>query len=328
MSVDKLKQAVGTTDKPLSIFAQIDRMKPQITAALPKHLNADRMVRIAFTELRKTPKLQECHPITTLGAIITLSQLGLEPGVLGQAYLVPFNNKRKGVLECQAIPGWKGYVDLVSRAGRASVATGGVREGDEFDYDLGSKPFVHYKKAKEFDPEAPFIYFWSSGLINGAAYPTIEVWTAKEVEAHRDRFNRIGRDHYSFQHWGMYGRKIPLLQVVKYMPVSVELQQPMGQTMSLDQHSEAGKSIDMSQAATGSWEMSEDAEEPAKGSETTAPEQQITDAIEQVKLMKDITSLENLRKTLTASFKGGLPLGVHAALEDRLETLKQAEERK
>lgn len=326
MSLDKLKGAIGTPDKPLSIFAQIDKMRPQFAAALPKHLNADRMVRIAFTELRKTPDLQKCEPTTTLGALITLSQLGLEPGVLGQAYLVPFNNKRKHILECQAIPGWKGYVDLVSRAGRASVSTGAVRENDEFDYDLGSKPYVHYKKAAKFDVEAPFVYFWSSGLINGAAHPTIEVWTADEVEAHRDRFNRVGDRHYSYQHWGMYGRKIPLLQVIKYMPVSVELQQPMSGAMTLDNKAEAGHAINMQQAADKSWEM--DTGDPASESsepqgDTTSDVKAIDEAISEIKTFETLEAVDKGRADFLKRFPKGLPLGVEGALGDRLEKIKQ-----
>jgi hypothetical protein len=51
---------------------------------------------------------------------MTAAQLGLEPGINGQGYLIPY----KGT--CTFVPGWKGLVDLVARSGRATVWTGVV----------------------------------------------------------------------------------------------------------------------------------------------------------------------------------------------------------
>ncbi|MDK4605734.1 recombinase RecT, partial [Kingella kingae] len=61
--------------------------------ALPKHLTADRLARIATTEIRRVPALGTCSPESFLGAIMQCGQLGLEPSNgLGQAYLIPFGN--------------------------------------------------------------------------------------------------------------------------------------------------------------------------------------------------------------------------------------------
>ena len=66
-----------------SIMGLLEQMKTEIARCLPKHLTPDRMARIAMTELRKTPKLQECDPMSFIAAIMQASQLGLEPGVMG-----------------------------------------------------------------------------------------------------------------------------------------------------------------------------------------------------------------------------------------------------
>jgi hypothetical protein len=44
------------------------------------------------------------------------------------------------------------------------------------------------------------------------------------VRTHRDRYNKQGEQHYSYQHFELYGRKCVLLQVIKYLPKSAELQ--------------------------------------------------------------------------------------------------------
>jgi recombination protein RecT len=68
---------------------------PEIKRALPKHLNADRMSRIALTAFRRTPKLAECDPRSVFAAVIQASQLGLEPDTLGRSYLIPYKATRR-----------------------------------------------------------------------------------------------------------------------------------------------------------------------------------------------------------------------------------------
>ena len=57
-----------------------DKMKSQFAMALPKHIDTERFVRIALTCIRQNPKLAECSRESLLGALMTSSQLGLEPG--------------------------------------------------------------------------------------------------------------------------------------------------------------------------------------------------------------------------------------------------------
>ena len=101
--------------------------------ALPKHLTAERMGRVALTALRKNAKLAACTPESFLGSLLTAAQLGLEVNTpLGEAYLIPF----KG--ECQIIIGYQGYLKLARNSGLVSeIYAHAVRDGDEFSYELG-----------------------------------------------------------------------------------------------------------------------------------------------------------------------------------------------
>jgi recombination protein RecT len=91
----------GVQKRPPSLADLLQQSKSQIALALPKHLTPDRMARLFLTALRTTPKLAQCTPDSFLASIMTLAQLGLEPNTpLGQAYLIPRkNNKRGGVME-------------------------------------------------------------------------------------------------------------------------------------------------------------------------------------------------------------------------------------
>lgn len=192
--------------------------------------------------------------------MIIASQLGLEPGVAGQGYLVPYLNRKTDRYECQFIPGWQGLVDLTARAGRASVWTGAVFDGDVFDYALGDSPFVQHKPCGREDK---LMYVYAVGRVNGASYPVVEVWPVTKIETHRDRYNKVGNSHYSYDNLEMYGRKVALLQVLKYMPKSVELQT----AIDLDNSSQSasGQGLTIDEAVTGSWVP--EPEEPPKSEE-------------------------------------------------------------
>lgn len=209
-------QSIEKRSPQATLQHYFDQHKGQIIAALPKHLNADRMCRLAMTAMSQNPALTKCDVKSIFGCVITASQLGLEIGVLGQCYLVPY--KQTATL----VPGWKGLVDLVARAGRASAWTGAVFEGDEFSYALGDSPYVRHVPCGENDPKK-LLYAYAVGRVQRAEWPIVEVWPAKRIWQHRDRFNKVGGSHYSFQHQEMYARKVVLLQVLKYLPMSIEL---------------------------------------------------------------------------------------------------------
>lgn len=227
MTIEKIARG-EKPETPIAKFSKVlDRMKPQLAMALPRHLNADRMARLALTQFSTNPALQECDSNSILGGLMTAAQLGLEIGVNGQAYLIPYKGR------ATLVPGWRGLVDLVNRSGRATVWTGAVFEGDTFDYALGDSPFVKHKPGNEDDPDA-LLFVYAIGRVRDAQQPVIEVWSMPKIWKHRDRFNKVGRKHYSFEHPEMYARKIPLLQVLKYMPSSIELTTAMSLSDAAD----------------------------------------------------------------------------------------------
>ena len=317
MSTQALRAATADAKQPKSFPELLERMKPEIARALPKHMNADRMMRIALTEFRKAPKLGECDLHTVFGAIITLSQLGLEPGVLGQSYLIPYKKT------CQGIPGWQGYADLVARGGRASVWTGAVYRGDSFDYELGDRPFVKHKpdESGKVQKVEDLTHLYAVGRIKGAEWPVIEVWSVPKVIAHRDRFNKVGSMHYSYQHFEMYGRKVCLLQVIKYMPKSVEVQQ----AFDLDQAAENGQTIDMKSALDGSWIPQGETDQTGGGvGGGGIPEKDA--ALASIKAAKSLTDLQAVYGPIVEAYVNAnqqVPVELEAAFGDRKAALEQ-----
>jgi recombination protein RecT len=200
---------------PVAKFASfMERLKPQMALALPKHMNADRMARLALTAFSTNPDLQACTPQSIAGSIMTAAQLGLEPGINGQGYLIPY----KGT--CTFVPGWKGLVDLVARSGRATVWTGVVYPGDSFDYQLGDAPFCRHIPGDGEEGDE-FSHVYAIGRVRDASMAVIEVWTRNKVKKHLKQYNQVGGRHYanaSENNFEMYARKVALLQVLKYLP--------------------------------------------------------------------------------------------------------------
>lgn len=230
-----MNQVATSPAKSLNTF--LDKYKGQIANALPKHISPDRMVRLTMTAFSQNKALQNCDLHSIFGSVVVAAQLGLEIGVGGQGYLVPYGGK------ATFVPGWQGLVDLVSRAGRATVWTGAVYRGDDFDWALGDRPYVKHRPGAGGDTWQDITHVYAVGRVNGSEFPVIEVWTMDRVIKHLNKFNKVGGRHYALEKNGqnmeMYARKVVLLQVLKYMPKSIEVQRAVDVATAVD----AGKNF-------------------------------------------------------------------------------------
>lgn len=128
--------------------------------------------------------------------------------------------------ECSFVPGWKGLVELVLRSERGTVWTGIVRKGDDFDYQLGDRPSLTQRPGDRDDHKS-ITYYYACGRIKGSDTPIIEVWSVAKLMRHFNKYNNLGGAHYALKSdeaMESYGRKIALLQVLKYMPRSKHLE--------------------------------------------------------------------------------------------------------
>jgi recombination protein RecT len=220
------------TDTPVSAFnGFLEKFKPQLALALPRHMNADRMARLALTAFSSSSKLQECDPMSIAASIMTAGQLGLEPGVNGAGFLIPYGRT------CTFVPGWKGLVDLVARSGRGTVYTGVIFSDQDYTYVDGAKRDLVIHNETELDAPEDITHAYAIGWVRDATMPIIELWSVGKIKKHRDKYNKVSTKHYSFRDWEMYCRKIPLLQVLKYMPASIEL----SNALDINNASEAGR---------------------------------------------------------------------------------------
>lgn len=233
-----VKTAITTVAaKPqVGIQSLIEKSMKELGRALPAHLNANRLVRIALTCIRVNPDLAKCTPESFLGALFTSAQLGVEP-VAGRAYILPFNNKRKKpdgawhtVKEAQFVMGYKGLADLFYRHEKSvQLDWGIVCANDEFSYEKGTNAFLKHKPS--MGERGPAIGYYVVATLTHAGKPFEFMSKAQAMEhgkKHSKTYDRQTGKFYDSSPWttaeDSMCLKTVLIQLAKILPLSVELQ--------------------------------------------------------------------------------------------------------
>lgn len=239
-------QILKPADRVNSVRALFEKAKGQIALALPKHMSPDRMLRIAMTSIQRTPELLECTPVSLVSCVIQAAQLGLEPdGVLGEAYLIPFRDRKAGTVVCTFIPGYKGLIKLARQSGQVStVYARVVHEKDrfEFAYGLNDKlehvPFMPSLDAEleqeNIDPAGRITYVYAIAKLKDGGVQ-FEVMARHEIEAVRAR-SRAGQSGPWVTDFPEMAKKTVLRRLSKMLPASVEL----ARAVALDERADAG----------------------------------------------------------------------------------------
>lgn len=212
----------------------LEARKGELQRALPRHITADRLVRTAITSVSQNPKLLNCTPVSVYSCLLQLAQLGLEPGVQGRAYLIPYKEN------CQVLIGYQGLLDLARRSGEiAKVTAHVVYPGDRFEYIYGSVERLEHRPAeKEPDNETDLTHAYAVAWLRGCAEPQIEVMPAYKIEEHRKRSPSVKAKRSSpwDTDYAAMAKKTVLRQLCKLLPASVELQT----AVALDEQAELG----------------------------------------------------------------------------------------
>lgn len=213
-------------NKPASpantIAAYLKKMGPEIEKALPSHMNPDRMARIALTTIRSNPKLLEASVPSLLGAVMQAAQLGLEPGLVGHCYLIPFRNGKTGQTDVQFIIGYKGMIDLARRSGQIeNIYSHAVFEQDEFEYELGLHPKLVHKPAAGERGNMTHVYAVAHFKDGGYQF---EVMDMQEIEKRRGRSKSKNNGPWVTDFEEM-AKKTVIRHMWKYLPISIEVQQ-------------------------------------------------------------------------------------------------------
>lgn len=228
----------------------LQQKRGEIAKMLPRHLDAERLLKVAQIAATTTPQLAKCDVASLVGAIGQCAQMGLEPNtVLGHAYLVPFNTKRKDtegnerwVNSVQVIVGYKGLIDLARRSGQiVSISARDVCEADKFELVYGLDETLEHRPA--MGERGAVIGFYAIAQLKDGGH-AIEWMSRSQVEKVRDGSQgwqqalkyKNTASHPWEAHFVEMGRKTVIRRLAKYLPLSVEFQQ----AAQLDEQAAAG----------------------------------------------------------------------------------------
>ena len=157
----------------VTIDRELSARKPIFAELLPASVTADKLLRTVVMSCERNPRLLECSVQSIVNAATTAAVLGLEcDGVTGQGYIVPYKTTATFQI------GYKGYNTMAARAGY-TITGGVVREGDAFEYELGSTPYVRHRPMHSRG--ARIVQAWACATSNDRP-PIIRVMSIEEIE--------------------------------------------------------------------------------------------------------------------------------------------------
>lgn len=174
-----------------SAMISSDKYQKAINNTLRDPARARRFVAAITSAVAINPALQECDPATILSGALLGESLNLSPSPqLGQYYLVPFENRKKGCKDAQFILGYKGMIQLALRSGqykRLNVLA--VKDGELLRWDPLTEEIALRLIEDEAEREqaATIGYVASFEYLNG--FTKTIYWSREKMITHADRFS-------------------------------------------------------------------------------------------------------------------------------------------
>lgn len=234
MARDLEARATGQSvqQQPEPLRTQIGKMEKEFQAALPQGMEAVQLIRDIQTQLQTIKNLDKCDAKSVLGSAMTCAQLGLRPGVLGQAWILPFWNNKKRGHDAQLVIGYLGYIELAYRSGKVSMLQAReIHEHDHFELVWGAEADTIIHKPAPFDQEpGPVVGWYAVGRTTTGGYVFTRPMSRVEMEKHRDKHapryqgDIIGPWKSDFNGMAL---KTMVRKLMKFLPKSTEMAQAM-----------------------------------------------------------------------------------------------------
>lgn len=251
-----MQNEIANKQPKFSVMIQTDAYQKLINNTLGDKTKAQRFIASITSAVSTNPALQECEAGSILSGALLGEALNLSPSPqLGQMYLVPFNNTKKGVKEAQFMLGAKGYKQLAIRSGQyKDLDFIEVREGEYLgrDEETGKQKFrfMSDDTKREHLPVVGYLAYFE--LLNG--YKKQIYWSKEKMLNHADKyskaFNRLDyeklqagqipqKDMWKYSsYWyadfdGMAEKTLYRQLISKYGVMSIEFQEAFTKDMAV-----------------------------------------------------------------------------------------------
>ena len=228
------------TNKPkFSVAIQSDMYKNLINQTLGDKDRATRFIASISSAVATNQALQECDAGTILSGALLGESLNLSPSPqLGQYYLVPFNDSKKGYKVAQFQLGYKGYIQLAIRSGQyKKLNVLAIKKGELIKYDpLNEEIEVKLIDDEEERENAETVgYYAMFEYTNG--FRKSLYWSKAKMEKHALKYSKGYSAHKGYTFWekdfdGMAFKTMLRQLISKWGIMSIEMQQAVEKDMA------------------------------------------------------------------------------------------------
>lgn len=228
------------TNKPkFSIAIQSDMYKNLVNQTLGDKERATRFIASISSAVATNQSLQECDAGTILSGALLGESLNLSPSPqLGQYYLVPFKDSKKGYEVAQFQLGYKGYIQLAIRSGQyKKLNVLAIKKGELIKYDpLNEEIEVNLIEDEEERENAETVgYYAMFEYTNG--FRKSMYWSKTKMENHALKYSKGYSAHKGYTFWekdfdGMAYKTMLRQLISKWGIMSIDMQQAVEKDMA------------------------------------------------------------------------------------------------
>ena len=222
-----------------SVVVNTTSFQKSINNALRDPERARRFTASVVSAVSTNPDLQECDAGTIVTAALLGESLNLSPSPqLGQYYLVPYNDKKRGKV-AQFQLGYKGYIQLAIRSGyykKLNVLA--VKEGELVRFDpLEEVIEVHLIEDEKTREETPTIGYYAMFEYQNGFRKAI-YWSKSKMERHAEQYSHGYKAKKGYTFWekdfDSMAYKTMLRQLIsKWGIMSIEMQDVFSKDMAV-----------------------------------------------------------------------------------------------
>ena len=188
-----MKNDNQTVEKQQSFetYMRQDAVKNYVNNMLNNSKESTKFIASIISAVQNTPQLRECASSTIVSAALLGHSLNLSPSAsLGQYFIVPFDDRRKGCKVAQFQLGYKGFIQLAIRSGQyKNINVISVKEGElvaynPFNDEIELKPITNYEERKKAKTVGYYAFF---ELVNG--FRKSIYWSKEQMLEHAKKYS-------------------------------------------------------------------------------------------------------------------------------------------
>lgn len=195
----------------------------EIAQACTNSISSKRLISVVLNSFKGNPDLEKCTFESLIDCVKKSASLGLEPdGITGQAYIIPYEDKKKRVFEAQFQIGYKGLITLARRSGFIkSLSAQPVYEKDSFEYEYGLDEKLVHRPATGPRGKLKFAYAVAKFKDGGHHF---EVMTKTDIDKIRNSSMGANSKYSPWTKWEEeMWRKTATKKLCKFLPFAAEL---------------------------------------------------------------------------------------------------------